>query len=123
MFVYTGTSVSEECETLVKKGSSRCSACVKFRRALNLRLLRRRSTSLNQRVDPQSHTSYKWLSPEEKQQRMQALHAKVKALSYKNEQLEHLLRAESCITVDKDTHNDLLTIMEEKHEDALQASS
>ena len=54
---------------------------------------------------------------------MQALHAKVKSLSYKNEQLEHLLRAESCITVDKDTHNDLLTIMEEKHQDALQASS
>lgn len=55
------------------------------KRVLNFRLPQR-STTLNKRVDPQSHTTYKWLSSEEKQQCMQALHAKVRALSNKNEQ-------------------------------------
>lgn len=122
MIINTGSSTSSKCQTLLRDEAVRCTACNDFRRALNLRLLRRKCGA-GKRVGCKSHTNYRWLSSDEMRQRLKSLHTHVKTLSMENDKLQlRLVQAmeERNVEVDGDLHQNLLEIMKNPPIDPLQ---
>ncbi|CAB3994725.1 Hypothetical predicted protein [Paramuricea clavata] len=75
---YNSTIRSDQCSLLTRK-KDRCNECVKQRNYLRVIKSRQAKADTNQRTVVDSHVNYRYLSPEEKDEKIKNLHKELKA--------------------------------------------
>lgn len=107
------------CPVLIEEGK-RCSSCKEYRKSLHAMTSRYMTTQLNEnRTAADSHVNYRYLTSSEKNERLSRLHQINKAAKRRITILENKIEEISNSvgeSVDKQTHQDLLTILQENEE-------
>ena len=116
-----GTIRCDGCQILVPVESNQCSVCHAYRQTLNRMFLRFEDstrdtcTELN-RVNPQSHTNYRYLSSLEKDKRMKVLHQQSRVAQQQINRLKKKLKnviEQRSNFVEEELHNDLSQIIKD----------
>ena len=107
----------------LQEGASgnRCRICKQYRNVLRSdlhRLLKQQQQPRSESCEASSHTNYRYLSEEEKNQRMKNLHEEVRSkerqIQYLRKKIDNVIMEEG-VKVDSNMHSDLLKIMN-KHD-------
>ena len=104
-------------ELLVSSAQKRCNACTTYRTTLRSLVCKaKKSSGSAARVHPSSHTNYRFLIGEEKDERMHFLHDKVRVAEKRvqrlKKRLEERCERDGC-SLDDETDQDIREIMKE----------
>ena len=108
---------STDCELVLSTDSqySRCRACIKIRTRLRIALFRLNKTDISHKTDSRSHVNNRFLSLEERQEKLEKQHASIRSLQKK---VQHLKSKIAQLTdqvgfhLNEETTSDLSVIME-----------
>ena len=104
-----------ECDMLVESTQARCSQCTNYRKQLHAYLSRQENaaSAMIDRTAPDSHVNYRYLTTQEKHDRLQRLHQLQRSTKLQVERLKRKLTQtieENSVVLDDSTHRDLQEI-------------
>lgn len=112
------------CDVVIPHTQRQCTACRHYRKSLQAMVsnTKIRQDSHSHATTPSSHINYRYLTSSEKDERMHALHQKVRTLTKQFNRLKEKvesLSAECGVCIGEDNTTDLLTIMKSHSPDIL----
>ena len=114
--VQSPTVCHKSCELLVTQIDTRCTACTQYRKSLRAICSHQSQEKADNRTAPDSHTNYRYLSTPEKGRRLSRLHSSARSAKKNISRILARLAEiteQSGVVVDRDTHDDMVLVMQE----------